>query len=113
MVKKDGSILTLTKNFWEVALFWGTDTIQHKTAGSRIAVVCLMKQQFMGSEEKRERKVAFRYKPYRTGQRKTSVRKLESFDVVREQFESLAMPNQENVVQSSPKNVSPEVGDIS
>ena len=67
----------------------------------------------MGSEEKRERKVAFRYKPYRTGQRKTSVRKLESFDVVREQFESLAMPNQEEVVQSSPKNVSPEVGDIS
>ena len=67
----------------------------------------------MGSEEKRERKVAFRYKPYRTGQRKTSVRKLESFEVVREQFESLAMPNQEEVVQSSPKNVSPEVGDIS
>ena len=26
MVKKDGSILTLTKKFWEVALFWGTDT---------------------------------------------------------------------------------------
>ena len=58
----------------------------------------------MGSKEKRERKVTCRFKPYKTeqairkepGQRKLSVRKLESFDAVREQFESLAMSNRKD-----------------